>query len=150
MLFSVSACTYRSFDEPQEEATASSNTVSGKKLTEFERQLKAMRTADFDYIFALRRKEGGAFDSEDKAYVRENKHYAANRFVFVDNEKVLFVGSNFEFPEENIKALKERFDVQDFSKPAEFLEKKKKEKEAAEKKAAEKADQEKKSKTKDK
>ena len=129
ILFSVSSCTYRSFDEPQN----NTNATPVKKLTEFERQVKAMRTADFDYIFALKRKDGEAFDSKDKNFVREKKHYAANRFVFVNDEKVLFVGSNFEFPEENIKALKERFDVQDFSKPAEILEKKKKEKEAAKK-----------------
>lgn len=125
LCFLVSNCTYRSFDEPKSNV----NSASAKKISDFDRELKAMRTADFDYIFALKRKDGKSFDSDDKAFVKENKHYAANRFIFVDDQKILFVGSNFEFSEENLNALQERFDVEDYSKPAEELEKIKQRKE---------------------
>ncbi len=119
----LSSCTYRSFDAPKNDV----NVGSAKKMSDFDRELKAMRTAEFDYIFALRRKDGKPFDSKDKAFVRNNKHYAANRFIFVDDQKVLFVGSNFEFPEESLNALRERFEIEDYSKPPEVLEKQKQE-----------------------
>lgn len=94
-----------------------------QNLTEFESELKSMRIADFDYVFVLKRKDGGVFNSEDKAFVRANKHFAANRFSFIEDEKTLFVGSNYEFSPENIEALKERFDFQNFSKSPEEIEK---------------------------
>lgn len=117
-----STCTYRSFDEPKNDT----KTDSAKEMSDFQRQLKAMRTADFDYIFAFRRKDGGIFTSEDKQFIKENSHYATNRFTLTKDEKAILAGSNFEFSEENLEALKERFEIEDFSKPAEVLEKKKK------------------------
>ena len=101
-----------------------------ENLSDFERELQSMRVADFDYIFVLKRKDGNKFTSEDKAFVRENKHYAANRFSLIEDDKSLFVGSNYEFTEENLMALKERFEFQDFSKPKEQIEKEKLEAEA--------------------
>jgi hypothetical protein len=94
-----------------------------EKLTKFESELKSMRIADFYYVFTLKRKDGGVFDSEDKAFVRANKHYATNRFSFIENDTILFIGTNYKFSEENIEALKDRFEFQDFSKPEEQIEK---------------------------
>jgi hypothetical protein len=108
-------------------------------LTEFESELKSMRIADFYYVFTLKRKDGRAFDSEDKRFVRENKHYAANRFSFIENETILFIGSNYEFTEENLMALRERFEFQDFSKPKEQIEKEKADKKAEREKKEEDA-----------
>ena len=109
------------------------------ELTEFESELKSMRIADFYYIFTLKRKDGGVFDSKDKAFVNANKHYATNRFSFVEDDKTLFIGTNYEFTEENIEALKERFDFENFSKSDEEIEKEKQkrreEREAYEKEA---------------
>ena len=92
-------------------------------ITEYERELKSMQVAGFDYIFVLKRKDGTAFTSEDRTFVRENKHYAANRFSFIEDERTLFVGSNYEFSEKNLEALKERFEFKDYSKPKEQIEK---------------------------
>ncbi len=128
---------------PANEKSAAITPTPEEDITKFERELRAMRVAGFDYIFALKRKDGQAFTSEDRQFVRENKHYAANRFTFIEEEKILFVGSNYEFSEDNINALKERFEFQDFSKPKEQIEKEKQEKlEEAEKanKAKEKAE----------
>lgn len=117
-----SACTYRSFDEPKSNVNSAS---SVNKISDFDREVKAMKTADFDYIFAFRRKDGGVFTSEDKQFIKANSHYATNRFTLTKDEKVIVAGSNFEFSEENLNALRENFDVEDFSKPPEELEKKK-------------------------
>ena len=105
--------------------------------TPFERELKSLRIVEFDYIFALRRKDEKAFTENDKDFVRENSHYATNRFSFVDDNKVLFIGTNYEFSEEKVKALKERFDFEDYSKPAEQIQREREKREAERKRANE-------------
>lgn len=101
-------------------------------ISDFDRELKSMRMAGFDYIFTLKRKDDTAFTSEDKAFVRENKHYAANRFTFIEDERTLFIGSNYEFKEASLAALRERFEFQDFSKPKAQIEKERREAEETE------------------
>ncbi len=108
-------------NSPQKSKAEDIIPTQGKEQTKFEKELISMRMADFDYIFTLKRKDGKAFTSEDKAFVRENKHYAANRFSFIEDDKILFVGSNYEFSEENLKALQEYFEFKDFSKSKEQI-----------------------------
>lgn len=84
----------------------------------FESDLETMRTANFDFIFVLRRKDGGKLDAEDKKFIRANSPEVVNRIILSDNDKALIAGSNYPFPPEKIKPLQERFDFQDFSKPA--------------------------------
>jgi hypothetical protein len=110
---------------PFGERSANITPVPEEKLTEFEAELKSMRTADFYYIFTLKRKDGGAFTTEDKEFVRANKHYATNRFSFIEKDTVLFIGTNYKFSDENIAALTERFEFQNFSKPEDQIEKEK-------------------------
>jgi hypothetical protein len=83
----------------------------------FESDLESMRTANFDFIFVLRRKDGGKLDAEDKKFVRSNSPAVANRIILSDDDKALIAGSNYPFPPEKLKPLQERFDFQDFSKP---------------------------------
>ncbi len=83
-----------------------------------EQDLEAMRTAEFNVIFVLRRKDGGEFDADDRAVVRANTSQA-NRRVAADDGRAIIVGSNFPIPPENMKSLQERFLIQDHSPPAE-------------------------------
>ena len=76
-----------------------------------------MKTAGFDHIFVFRRKDGGVLDGEDKVYVKANSPAATNRFILSDDDKAVIAGSGFEFPTENLAALRKRFDVEDFSAP---------------------------------
>jgi len=101
------------------ETNSANANATPKKLTEVERQLFSMKTADFDYIFAIRRKDGEVFDSEDKKYVKENSPSLTNRRTFADNEKVLVVGSNYEYSKKHLDALRERFEVEDHSQKPE-------------------------------
>lgn len=96
-------------------------------ISDFEQELRSMRVAGFDYIFTLRRKDGTAFTSEDKSFVRKNTHFATNRFSFIEDERTLFIGSNYEFSEEHLEALRERFEFRDHSKPKEQIEREKEE-----------------------
>lgn len=91
---------------------------TGRAMNSFERDLETMRTADFDFIFVLRRKDGGRFDGEDRAYIKTNSPAETNRFIVSDEEKAVIAGSKFKFAPENLKALQERFAVENLSKPA--------------------------------
>ncbi len=104
-----------------------SNATPKKTPTEFERELKSLKNADFDYIFAFKRKDGEAFESEDKKAIRQHS-YVANRRTLTGDEKIVFVGSNYKILEKDMKKLKERFEVEDFSKTEEQIEKEKKKK----------------------
>ena len=79
-------------------------------------EIENMRTADFNFILVLRRKDGGKMQSDDKAFVRTNMS-GANRRSLVDDEKAIVIGSNARVPQDLLTKLNERFDVQDFSKP---------------------------------
>jgi len=73
-----------------------------------------MRTADFAYIFSLRRKDGGKLDSEDKRFIKANAP-DSNRYVTLDEDKTVVAGSNFPVSPEKLKLLAERFDFKDYS-----------------------------------
>jgi len=91
-------------------------TVEMKKTT-FEEDLREMQTADFDYIFAFRRKDGGAFDSDDRKYLRQNTPLETNRWRQSDDGRAFIAGSGFGFTPEQLEALRSRFIVEDYSKP---------------------------------
>lgn len=90
---------------------------------EFEAELRAFRDADFTYIFSFKRKDGLPMNADDKRFVKENSHFYTNRFTLTTGETVIFAGSNFKFDNKALDALKERFEVRDFSKPERVLEK---------------------------
>jgi hypothetical protein len=92
------------------------STVETKK-TSLEQDLQDMKTANFDYIFVFRRKDGGTFDSDDRKYLRQNTPPETNRFISSDDGKAFIAGSGFGFTPEHMDALQQRFVVEDYSKP---------------------------------
>lgn len=105
------ACTPRSFEKPKVAATP---VAAEEKQAVFDSELQRMRTADLQYIFVFRRKDAGAFDGDDKKYLRANLPFN-NRVVLADEDKAVIVGSNFKFPPEHTDALRMRFNVEDYS-----------------------------------
>ena len=103
---------------------------SRPQLTDFEREIKSLKIADFDYIFVFTRRDGAKHTAEDKRFIKEMSHPFTNRFTQSEDETMVFAGSNFEFDDGNLAALKDRFEVLDFSKPKEVLQKKKRDLEA--------------------
>lgn len=81
-----------------------------------EKDIEAMRTADFNFIFVLRRKDGGIFDSEDKSFVKTATS-DANRHSLSDDKKAIIIGSNYKIAPEAMMKLYQRFTVEDYSKP---------------------------------
>lgn len=91
--------------------------VSEAPKDSFERALRGVQSGDFTYILVFRRKDDAAFDAEDRKFVKANTPVETNQFVLTDEDRAVIAGSNFPFPAENLKALRERFNVEDFSKP---------------------------------
>jgi hypothetical protein len=88
---------------------------SENSKTSFESDLETMKTANFEFIYVFRRRDGGAFDAEDRKYLINNKPPQINRFVLTGESKAFIAGSKYRFPEENLKNIKMRFDVEDLS-----------------------------------
>ena len=94
--------------------TPQANAASDK--SSFEKDLDAMRTADFVYVYVLRRKDGGKIDAEDRGVIKVQTSLA-NRRVSADDDKAFIIGSNVQRPPQNMAALYARFAVEDYSQP---------------------------------
>lgn len=81
----------------------------------FETALRGVQNSGFDYIFVIRRKDGGQFNKEDKTFVQANSPAATNQFILTDEERVIIAGSNYVFPEESLEILRKVFVVEDLS-----------------------------------
>ena len=83
-------------------------------VTSLEKDVEEMRTADFKFIYVLRRKDGGKIDAEDRSVIKEQT-IDANRRVSSDNGKAFVVGSNFAIPPDKLLVIYDRFAVENFS-----------------------------------
>ena len=83
-------------------------------VDDFQDRLKSVQTGGFDFIYALRRKDNGVFDSDDKRFLRENTPQA-NQLQLTSDGKAVIVGTNYLIPPENLDALKKRFKMEDYS-----------------------------------
>ena len=105
------ACNYNSFEKPN--VNAAPPTAENKQAA-FENDLQTLKTADLKYILVFRRTDGGAFDGEDKKYLKTNLP-TTNRVIMTDEGRAFIVGSNYKFPPENLEVLRLRFTVEDHS-----------------------------------
>lgn len=92
-------------------------------VDDFQERLKSVQTGGFEFVYALRRKDGEVFTSEDKQYLRENLPPDTNQKQLTSDNKALIIGSNYIFPLVNLDALKKRFKIEDYS-PKEEIPKK--------------------------
>lgn len=91
-----------------------SPTPVAEQKSSFEQDLESVKVGDFKFIFVLRRKDGGKLDADDKKFVRATAS-DANRFVLSDEDKAIIAGSNYPIAPEKMKALRDRFDLQDIT-----------------------------------
>lgn len=92
----------------------SPQTNASPAQTTFAQELDEFRTADFRYIFVLRRKDGGVIEAEDRSVIRLNTE-GANRRVSADNDKAFIIGANNQIPPKNIAAIYAHFAVENYS-----------------------------------
>lgn len=81
-----------------------------------ERDLDAMRTAGFQFIFVIKRKDGDKIDAEDRGVIKL-RTADANRRVATDDGLAIVIGTNTPLEPANIKALYDRFAVDNYSAP---------------------------------
>ena len=82
----------------------------------FEKDLEAMRTAGFTFIYAIRRRDSRTIDAEDVRVIKQLT-VDTNRRVKADEDRAVLIGSNFELPKDNLSGLNARFLVDDYSQP---------------------------------
>ena len=85
-------------------------------VTTVEQDIDAMRTADFNFIYVFRRRDGAVLDADDKSYFSRTSPAEMNRRRLSDGGKALIIGSNFRMPSKNLEELKARFAFEDHSK----------------------------------
>jgi hypothetical protein len=83
----------------------------------FEGDVKAMRTANFNFIYVFRRRDGAALTPDDKRFMAAETPPEINRRKVSDAGKAVIMGSNFRVPPENLKRLTEKYELEDLSKP---------------------------------
>jgi hypothetical protein len=82
--------------------------------SDLEEQLESLRTADFRFIFVIRRKDGHVLDTADKAVIRQNT-VDMNRRVLADDDKAVLIGSNTVPFKESFEILASAYAIQDLS-----------------------------------
>ena len=92
------------------------NSNAAPPARHFEQDLSAMRTADFKFIIAFRRKDGKALEQADKELIG-GAASQANRRRISDEGKAVIIGSNFPFAAGTFSKLSERFNMENYSKP---------------------------------
>ncbi len=81
-----------------------------------ERDIEAMRTADFVFIYLIKRKDGGPLDAEDKRFASAVIPGEMNRRTVADEGRAILIGSNFRMPDDSRKLIEERFVFEDLSR----------------------------------
>lgn len=111
-----SACGRISFSS---ENANSETPLPKEELTELQREIRDMQTADFKFIYVIKRRDGGEFDKSDRDFLRENRTPEINRFSATEDKKAFVVGSNYPFIPQHWQNLQKRFAIEDYSKPIE-------------------------------
>ena len=82
--------------------------------TQFERDLKYIREAHFNYIWVFSRKDGKELTKEDSESLRTNAPKVVD-WVITDEKKKVIAGSNFPLDAPQLTALQKRFNIEDYS-----------------------------------
>jgi len=92
---------------------SATNTEPTPVRSEFEREMNDMRTAGFQSIYVIRRKDGKELNADDRAFLKQRSE-DANRRVATDAGKTIIIGMNRPPVPENISAIYDRFAVEAF------------------------------------
>lgn len=84
--------------------------------SEFEREMNDMRTAGFQSIYVIRRKDGKELNADDRAFLKQRSE-DANRRVSTDAGKTIIIGMNRPPVPENIAAIYDKFAVEGYVEP---------------------------------
>jgi predicted small lipoprotein YifL len=113
----LSACGKSGSPSAPGASTASQGQANQKPRTDFEQKLQYVRDGQFAHIYVFTRRDGGAFDREDVAYLNANSPEGekTNMRVKTDDGSRVLVGTNFEFTQANFDTLGKRFNIEDYT-----------------------------------
>jgi hypothetical protein len=89
-----------------------------KKVDDAQDNLSSVQRAGFAFIYVFRRADGEVLTGDDKKYLKENSPAETNQWRLTGDGKTVVAGSNYKFMPEHLDALRTRFVVEDYSKPA--------------------------------
>jgi len=121
LAFVVCSCTpnQRIVESNGQWSNAEANrTVATPVRSSLEQDIEAMRTADFVFIYVIKRKDGVPLDADDKRFASAVIPGEMNRRTVSDEGKAILIGSNFRMPDDSRKLIEERFVVEDLSREA--------------------------------
>ena len=113
-LFAACGKKSESKNEPTANASPAAN-ARKQPQTPFERDLDYVRKGQFTYVFVFTRKDGAAFDKDDIAYLKSNSPAETNQWISTDEGRRVIAGTNFEFKPEHFDALRQRFNIEDYT-----------------------------------
>ena len=105
----------RSADQSAQEASISQYSPEPTPRDEFERNLRYIRQAHFQYVWLFSRKDGAPLDKGDGEVLRANTPGAVDRIKADEEGRRFLVGLNFPIEPEHMAALRKRFNVEDYS-----------------------------------
>lgn len=95
-------------------STPTTAVPSPSPLTDFEEALRFVRNGQYTYIYVISRKDGKPLSPEDSDFLKTNAPQLVDKAATNDKTKVVG-GTNFNLEEGNLKMLKKRFVVEDYS-----------------------------------
>lgn len=91
------------------------NETAQNKPSAFERDLASVRRNNYRKVYVISRPDGGAFNPDDKAYLKTNMPIETTMRILTDADRRLIVGTNFDFKPEHLAAINGRFKLADFT-----------------------------------
>jgi hypothetical protein len=116
-VFACSCAPNQRIVESNAELTESrSNSAAAPVRSTLEKDIEAMRTADFVFVYVIKRKDGAPLDPEDKKFAGAVIPGEMNRRTVADDGKAILIGSNFRMPDDSRKLIEGRFAFEDLSR----------------------------------
>jgi hypothetical protein len=89
----------------------------GRRLTEFERDMVKAKNGGFGHIYVFARKDGQGMQADDKTFLKAHPPDDVNSmWLLTDGERRVILGTNVDFTPDNMRALTERFKVEDYTR----------------------------------
>lgn len=105
----------RPADKSAEQTSTAQYSPEPTPRDEFERNLRYIRQAHFQYVWLFSRKDGAPLDKADGDVLRVNTPRAVDRVRADEEGRRFLVGSNFDIEPANMAELRKRFNVEDYA-----------------------------------
>ena len=93
----------------------SPDNAAQNKPSAFERDLASVQRNNYRKVYVISRPDGGAFNTDDKAYLKTNMPIETTMRILTNEDRRLIVGTNFDLKPEHLAAINGRFKLEDFT-----------------------------------